>query len=430
MFDRVRPFEEEGRRFALGIGVHNRTIPFEILPQALTDLTALRKERGVPDSVFEVELILVEALNALLPEHHDVGLSIRVLITLEGRPPIKSRLGELNTFAITISCVTVLLTVAWYARQYRKARKRQQKEERPLVHNILSNATIHSILAAPDPATPASGKRSIGGSTFSLLRSRRKEKIQDTPMTGDYLLSPASDSLMGKSAPPKSTGPSHSDGSSDAGPSLNVPTLSFGDTGTLDSVIVGSPTDSLGVHVTASLPATVDNSIHMQTLSARSGAHGQSVQTTSPTGATRESPGSGTSPQHPHQHASPLRSSRRETPRKHAASGSASGSPAKSSVQPVASPQRASSTPRRTTALRPPVIEVDHAEGGNRSSSLSPEPARPVFPVSPHSNPETTVLTPGGVSLFGTAHMVAHNSRVRQLRAGSGKTTGGDRTPI
>jgi hypothetical protein len=124
-----RAYPNEGQVFTLGAQIRKRTIPFEILPQAFTDLTAMRRQRGVSDAVLEVVLELVEGNNTLLPESHDEGRSMIVRLTLEGQQPLPNRLGEVGASAITLAAVSVVIVALWAIRLRRIVLRRQRGEE-------------------------------------------------------------------------------------------------------------------------------------------------------------------------------------------------------------------------------------------------------------------------------------------------------------
>lgn len=133
--------------------MRKRTIPFEILPQAFTDLTAMRRQRGVSDSVLEVVLELVEGDNALVPAAHDEGRSIIVRLTLEGQQPLPDRLGEVGASAITLAAVSFVIVVVWAIRLRKTVLRRQRGEE----------ITVVSLIA-DGPETPEGRKPAIASS--------------------------------------------------------------------------------------------------------------------------------------------------------------------------------------------------------------------------------------------------------------------------
>lgn len=317
--------------FAIGATGSGRTVPFEILPHAVDDLLALHKQRGVADSVFEFELLMVEGNNTLLPDTHDEGRSIIIRLTLEGRPVVPARLGEPTTAAITLACVCFVIMIVLVNRYWRKAKKRQQKEER-LAHELGAGKELMSVnlgLAAPPKALDSS--RSNGS-----VRTRRRAK-QSANFPAMSVLDASESGLFGSvNTAPIGFGPEGSNTTAvDGAGSAHYPEWAS------SSVVAGAPKDSpskFGISSAASVQVNV-------------------------------------------------------------------GSPLRRKARGVGSPMdhgsRGSERPSSPSSKMTPIPLESHVE----------------FQRSPFAHPET-VLSPGGVSLFGVDHMVSHNARVRSIRLG------------
>lgn len=334
--------------YPFGVGVAKRTVPFEVLPAALTDLLALFDARGVPDSVLAVQLLMVEGNNTLLPPSHDNGLSVNILLTLQGRPPVVGQLGQATTAAITLACVSLVLVVAFYVRLHHKARKRQKREE------------IFSSDAAVGVGV------SKGWPVLSKLKSSSSRKVLAPPISS-----------------PSGQGTARTDGAGSRSSAVGGTEATLASAGNLADSVDGTGS-AAGVMSPLPPPDTLS-------------AHGDTPR---PKRAAA-TPGAGGG------------STSRSTP---GVVGTARTGTVASGTSPT--------TPKHRGSPREPGVRSPASTGAEAKASVGASYLRSYdspLPSSVHSSPFSTsgvVLSPTGASLFSTDHMLAQNSRVRQLRQG------------
>lgn len=353
-----RAYPPEGRTFSIGPTARKRTIPFEIFPEAFTYLTELRHQHGVSDSVLEVELELVEGNNTLVPETKDEGRSITIRLTLEGQQPLPSRLGEVNTAAITLSCVCFVIVVAWAIRMRRKILKRQRGDE----HTALSLIKDDSMLQSADlgrPHNPLDAEKNRMSEYLSGTVKWRRKKQYNTAIPSPRVLS----SVNSAGAPQ----------AEDTIEVLGVPES--------DSQLVFSPGRSSAVS-----PREVGfASSRVTSPISRSSRGSPSVQSPVVMNQLQDSIG--------HSETQPFPSGRSAT--------LLDASPRTQTTASVRKPSRSGSR-----------LAMDATPTLRESPPFTPQP-------STLGIPESSVLSPNGVPLFATDHLVSSNARVRALRTSS-----------